>query len=70
MRCHICNTVLSPQEIQWNPDHKDWDPCTSCQEVIDSVFNDDTEEEIDAQLSFEWEELEDEKSDEENPEVS
>ena len=54
MRCHICNAVLSDQEIQWNKDHKDWDPCTTCQDIIESVFNDDTEEEIDKQLEHEY----------------
>ena len=55
MRCHICNATLSAAEIQWNTDHKDWDPCTTCQEVIDSVFNDSTEEEIDKELNYELE---------------
>ncbi len=53
MKCHICNATLSAGEIQWNSDHEDWDPCGRCLDVIDNVFSDDTEEEIDAQLAFE-----------------
>jgi uncharacterized protein with PIN domain len=53
MRCHICNAVLSEPEIQWNKDHKDWDPCTTCQDVIESVFNDNSEDEIERELAFE-----------------
>lgn len=53
MRCAICNAVLSPAEIQWNNDHKDWDPCNKCQEVIDEVFTDLSEEEIDEELAVE-----------------
>lgn len=55
MRCHICNAQLSPAEIQWNNDHKDWDPCTTCQEVIDGVFNDSTDEEITEEIDYELE---------------
>lgn len=54
MRCHICNATLSAAEVQWNSDHKDWDPCNKCQEVIEGVFSDLTEEEIDGQLVFEF----------------
>lgn len=53
MRCHICNAQLSDSEVQWNTDHEDWDPCTTCQEAIDNVFNDDTESEINEQLILE-----------------
>jgi hypothetical protein len=53
LKCAICNATLSPGEIQWNSDHNDWDPCGRCLDVIDNVFSDDTEEEIDAQLAFE-----------------
>jgi hypothetical protein len=67
MRCYICNAILTPAEIRWNPKHKDWDPCTRCLEEIEAVFNDDTEEEIDRQLAFEFmkeeEGVEEEESD-------
>lgn len=55
MRCNICNATLSAPEVQWNSDHEDWDPCNKCQEVIDGVFTDLSEEEIDEQLAFEFE---------------
>lgn len=54
MRCHICNSVLSPTEVQFNRDHKDWDPCGKCLDAISEVFNDDDEETIDAQILFEF----------------
>ena len=53
MKCHICNATLSPGEIQWNNDHEDWDPCSRCLDIIDGVFTDATEEEIDAELAYE-----------------
>lgn len=53
MRCHICNNALSEKEIQFNRDHKDWDPCGTCLEVISDVFTHDDESEIDEQLDFE-----------------
>lgn len=53
MRCHICNAVLTPEEVQWNSQHEDWDPCGRCLQAIEEVFNDDTEEEINEQLVFE-----------------
>lgn len=58
MRCAICNSILSAAEVQWNSDHKDWDPCNKCQEVIDGVFTDLTEEEIDEELAIELEDWE------------
>lgn len=52
MRCHICNAALSPPEVQWNNQHNDWDPCGRCLAVIDEVFSDKTEEEIDEEIAF------------------
>lgn len=55
MRCYICQTVLTESSIQWNNDHKDWDPCPTCLIEINEVFSDPpTEEEITAQLEAEW----------------
>lgn len=53
MRCHICNAVLAPAEVQWNNDHQEWDPCGRCLQAIDEVFNDRSEEEIEHELTFE-----------------
>lgn len=52
-RCYICDRILSPEEIQFNRDHDDFDPCGTCLEVINDLFNHDDEEEIDAQLAVE-----------------
>lgn len=54
MRCHICNSELQENSIQWNNDHQDWDPCPTCLIEISEVFTDDSEEEITAQLEGEW----------------
>lgn len=35
MRCYICNSVL--EEIQFNEDHKDIDPCPTCLGVIEDT---------------------------------
>lgn len=47
MRCHICDVSLSENEIQFNRDHKDFNPCGKCLEIIDNVFeplDDDAEQ--------------------------
>lgn len=67
MRCHICDATLSAEQIQWNRDHEDWDPCGTCLEVINNVFEHASEEEIDYQLSMELEEFEEFTQD--DPEV-
>ncbi len=36
MRCHICDRVLS--EPRFNSDHKDYDPCDTCLEVVYDVL--------------------------------
>jgi hypothetical protein len=55
VKCHICNTTLSAAETQWNTDHEDWDPCNTCLTIINDLFTDSTEEEIDDELAFELE---------------
>lgn len=58
MHCHICDATLSLDETRWNRDHLDWDPCTQCLLVINSVFDDHlTEEEIDRLLGSEEQDL-------------
>lgn len=47
MRCHICNANLKPEEVQWNNEHEDWDPCRKCQIIIDEVFEPLPEDYID-----------------------
>lgn len=60
MRCAICDSVLSENEVKWNMFHGEFDPCGTCLEVIDAVFEDpipdeqrkpDSEEEIMAEIS-------------------
>lgn len=47
MKCHVCDKTLSDKEVQWNRDHQDWDPCGTCLEVINNLFEHPSEEEID-----------------------
>jgi len=59
-RCFICDKTLTAEEVQWNRDHQDWDPCGVCLDIINNVFEPHSEEEIDWQLAEElsFEELE------------
>lgn len=58
MKCHICDHTLTTGEVQWNKDHKDWDPCLKCLEIINDIFNDVlTEAELDYLLEYENPEL-------------
>lgn len=60
MRCHICDSVLSPEVVHWNSDHEEWDPCPTCLMIIDEVFDDHLEEdEITRLLEAEEDFLED-----------
>lgn len=55
MRCYICDRTLSDSEIQYDQDFQSWDPCSTCLDVIDSVFSDPlTEDEVTAELREEW----------------
>lgn len=45
MRCHICNAALGETEIKFHKDHDDFDPCRTCLEIINNVFEDTLEEE-------------------------
>jgi hypothetical protein len=38
MRCYICDAAIA--EPQFNRDHEDWDPCLTCQTVINDMLND------------------------------
>jgi hypothetical protein len=55
MHCHICDKILGPDEIKFNRDHKEFDPCSECLQIISEVFGpDDDEVEIDRQLAYEF----------------
>lgn len=54
MKCYICDHTLSDQEVSWNNDCQQWEPCSSCLIAISEVFEDKlTEEEIDEALAYE-----------------
>lgn len=44
MKCYICDNLLKEQEINWNSDHDDWEPCVKCLREIDDIFHDHPEE--------------------------
>lgn len=39
MRCYICDAQLSDEEVRFNRNHKDYDPCNVCKEVIKDTVN-------------------------------
>jgi hypothetical protein len=43
MRCHICNAPL--ETPIYSRRYKSFEPCSDCKEVIDTVFEDEPEEE-------------------------
>lgn len=70
MKCHICDRDLASDEIKHTPEHGrgNFAPCGTCQEVIDSLFEPPSEEEIDRQLVLElfYEELQEETNNNES----
>lgn len=53
MKCFICDKTLSGDEVQFDRDHQEWDPCGTCLDVINNVFEPKSEEEIDWELAEE-----------------
>lgn len=49
MRCYICNCDQS--NISFNALHNDFDPCHTCQEIINDVFGESSPTEIDAEAA-------------------
>lgn len=61
MKCFICNSDI--ENIHYNRDHQDFDPCPTCLEIIADVFSEEkdsldpdeqieiTEEEVDLLLA-------------------
>lgn len=37
MRCYICNKALQDEDVHYNTDHKDFDPCPSCLSVVEDT---------------------------------
>ncbi len=58
MRCFICDVVLSEKEVKFNTDHKDFEPCTSCIDAVNEIFEPLDEEEISRLIEEEWPEAE------------
>ena len=41
MRCHICDKQLSDQEISFNPETRQFEPCTEClTSALDAAYSD------------------------------
>ena len=38
MRCYICDDII--EKPVYNGDHKDYDPCVKCLDIIHHVFED------------------------------
>lgn len=58
MRCHICDKILSKDEVNFNRDHQDFNPCGVCLKVINSLFEPKDEIEMDKEFSEESESYE------------
>lgn len=37
MRCHICDKILEDDQVQYNTDHQDFDPCPKCLTIIEDL---------------------------------
>lgn len=46
MRCRICDAILAPNEIQYNNNHKEHDPCTKCLQIIEDIKFKPTSQEL------------------------
>lgn len=38
MRCFICDRILNEDQVHYNEEHEDFDPCPTCQQVIDDLL--------------------------------
>jgi len=59
MRCHICDRTLGEGEVTYSELHDEFDPCPACLQAISEVFTHKSEEEITAELEWEFPELSD-----------
>lgn len=46
MRCYICDNVLGEDDVRFNRDHQDFDPCPTCKEIIREAANELQDEEV------------------------
>ncbi len=44
MRCYICDNGLSDEEVKFNRQHNQWEPCGTCLETIKDAFAADRDE--------------------------
>ena len=51
MKCFICDATLSKDEVRYNRDHQEFDPCGTCLQAIAEVFEQKDEEQIDKELT-------------------
>lgn len=38
MRCYICDKILEDDQVQYNEDHKDYDPCQTCLNAVEDIL--------------------------------
>lgn len=38
MKCYICDRTLEEDQVHYNIDHLDYDPCPSCLSVIEDLI--------------------------------
>jgi hypothetical protein len=38
IKCFICNRTLEEDQVQFNENHKDYDPCPTCLDVIEDLL--------------------------------
>lgn len=58
MRCYICDKILEEDQVQFNQDHEDYDPCPSCLYAIEDLVagyrgQPDPEDDLDLSLILE-----------------
>lgn len=51
MRCFICDSILGKDEVKYNRDHQEFDPCGTCLAAIAEVFEQKDEDMIDRELT-------------------
>ena len=44
MKCAICDKTLTAEEIKFDRDHKSWNPCFTCLNIVADVFSDPLDE--------------------------
>lgn len=38
MKCYICDRTLEEDQVHYNIDHEDYDPCPSCLAVVEDIL--------------------------------